>query len=117
MQTPVQITFRGFPHSEAVEAKVREKAEKLERFYPNIISTHVVVEAEHRHRQKGYLFHVTIELAVPQNKLVISHPHHEKQEHEDVYVAIRDAFDAARRRLEDFARRQRGQTKVHAANG
>ena len=117
MQVPVQITFRGFPRSHAMEAKISEKAEKLGKFYPNIIGAQVVVEAEHRHQSKGYLFHVTIEISVPQNKLVISHPHHERQDHEDVYVAIRDAFDAARRRLEDFSRRQRGQTKNHAASG
>ena len=31
MRLPLQITFEGFPHSDAVEAAVRKKAEKQER--------------------------------------------------------------------------------------
>ena len=113
MQTPLQITFRGFPHSDAVEANIREKASKLERFYPHITGCKVVVEAEHHHHHKGNLYHVRIELTVPQKELVISNKKHDEHSHEDVYVVIRDAFQAARRRLEDYSRVQRGQIKTH----
>ncbi len=111
MHVPAQITFRGFPHSDAVGSAIHERVDRLGRFYSKIVHCHVVVESEHRHHHKGYLYHVTIELSVPQSKLVISHSHHDRQAHQDVYMAIRDAFDAAARRLEDFARRQRGEVE------
>lgn len=109
----MQITFRGFPHSDAVEANIREKAEKLNEFYPRIMSCRVVVEAKHHHHYKGNLYHVRIDLMVPQKELVVSREQHDEHGHEDVYVAIRDAFKAARRQLEDHARQQRGDTKAH----
>lgn len=113
MQIPLQVTFRGFPHSDAVEANIREKAAKLEEFYPGIVSCRVVVEAEHHHHHKGNLYHVRIDLGVPKKELVVNREHHDKHEREDVYVAIRNAFDAAKRQLEDYARKQRGKTKTH----
>ena len=113
MQTPLQITFRGFPHSDAVEANIREKALKLEKFYPHITGCRVVVEAGHHHHHRGNLYHVRIDLTVPQKELVISYEKHDEHSHEDVYVVIRDAFHAARRRLEDYSRMQRGDTKTH----
>ncbi|MEN8132371.1 MAG: HPF/RaiA family ribosome-associated protein [Pseudomonadota bacterium] len=113
MQIPLQIVFRGFPHSDAVEANVRKKAVKLEKFYPRIIGCRVVVEAKHHHHHQGYLYHVRIDLTVPQKELVISRERHNEHGHEDLYVTIRDAFHSARRRLEDYARIQRSDIKSH----
>ncbi len=113
MQNPIQIAFRGFPHSDAVETNIREKAEKLDKFYPHIMSCRVAVEAEHHHHHQGNLYHVRINIKVPQKEIVVSHEHHDKQAHEDIYVAIRDAFNSARRQLEDHSRIQRGNVKAH----
>lgn len=113
MQQPVQITFRGLSHSDAVESAVREKAAKLERFYSPIISCRVMVEAEHRHHHKGNLYHCRIDIGVPGKELVVSRNHHDDHRYEDVYVAINDAFQIAERQLESYARKQRGDTKVH----
>jgi len=44
---------------------------------------------------------------------VVSRDHHDKQAHEDVYVALRDAFAAASRQLEEYGRIQRGEIKNH----
>lgn len=113
MQNPLQITFRGFPHSDAVEANIREKAEKLNKFYPHIMGCAVVVEAEHHHHHQGNLYHVRIDIKTPRKEIVVSREHHDKQAHEDVYVTIRDAFNSARRQLEDHNRTQRGHVKTH----
>lgn len=113
MEIPLQITFRGIPPSEAVEAKIREKAGKLERFHSNIMSCRVAVEAEHQHHHQGNQYHIRIDITTPGKEIIVSHEHHDKHAHEDVYVAIRDAFDAAIRQLEDHARRQRGEVKTH----
>ncbi|WP_236101860.1 HPF/RaiA family ribosome-associated protein [Methylotetracoccus oryzae] len=113
MQVPLEITFRGFPHSDAVETKVREKVAKLEQFCDHIISCKVAVSAEHHHQHQGNLYSVRIDLAVPQKHLVVSRDHHDKQAHEDLYVALRDAFEVAKRQLEEYVRMQRGDVKNH----
>lgn len=114
VERPPQITFRGVSPSPAVEARVREKIAELEHFFDRLIGCHVVIELpEHRSRQ-GNLFEVRIELSVPGGPpIVVGRRHHDKQQHEDVYVAIRDAFKAARRQLQDHARKLRGEVKAH----
>ncbi|MEW6354013.1 MAG: HPF/RaiA family ribosome-associated protein [Pseudomonadota bacterium] len=108
MQLPLQITFRDIPHSPAIEARIRKKAEKLESYYERIMGCRVVVETPQRHKHQGKLYQVRIDLTVPGAELVVNH-----NLNEDVYVALRDAFDAARRQLEDYARHQRGDIKTH----
>lgn len=113
MRLPLQISFRNLGPSEAITARIREKAGELERFYSGIISCRVMVEALHRHHRKGRLYHVRIQIGVPGGEIVISREHQLAHEHEDVYVAIRDSFAAATRKLEDHVRRRRAATKVH----
>lgn len=108
MQIPLQITFREMDPSAAVDERVREKAAWLEQFCDDITACHVVVEERHRHQHQGRLFHVRIDLTVPNKVLIVNRDPEERQAHEDVYVAIRDAFDAARRQLEDYVRERRG---------
>ncbi len=99
MKTPLQITFRDMERSDALETHIREKADKLEQFFAEIVSCRVVVEQAAKHQQQGKPFNVRIDLGVPGKELIV-----DKQAHEDVYVALRDAFDAAKRQLEDYAR-------------
>lgn len=115
MRIPMEITFRHMEPSPALEARIREKAEKLDRFYEQVMALRVAVEAPHEHKNQGKLFHVRIDMTVPGGELVISKGHHhQSQAHEDVYVALRDAFDVARRRLEEYSRQQRGDVKAHS---
>ncbi|HEX2570165.1 MAG TPA: HPF/RaiA family ribosome-associated protein [Polyangia bacterium] len=100
MALPVQITFRNFDPSLALEEHIREKAAKLDHVAERITNCRVVLEARHRHHHKGRLFHVHIELAIPGGEIVVNRDAHDAHEHEDIYVAIRDAFDAARRQLQ-----------------
>lgn len=141
MEIPLKITFRDMPPSKAVEANIREKAVKLEAFYDRIMSCRVIVQAPHRHHHKGKAYQVRIDLTVPGGELVInrapkrlkaaklapakriekdfseSHEPSKHAAHEDIYVAIRDAFNAAGRRLQDYARRQSGAVKLHESAG
>jgi ribosome-associated translation inhibitor RaiA len=109
VQQPLQITAREVSLSEVAEDDIRAKAENLDTYYDGIISCRVVIEGPGRHHRRGP-YAVKIDLTVPGSELVVDH-----QTDADLYVAIRDAFDAARRRLEDYARRQRGDVKVHGA--
>lgn len=113
MQLPVQIAFRGMEPSGAIEASVREKVAKLDRFSDHITSCRVMIEAPHRRHRQGKLFHVRLDLTLPGGKLVVSREPEKHHAHEDVYVAVRDAFDAAARQIEDHVRRQRGDVKAH----
>lgn len=103
MQFPLQISLRGMQHSDAIDQAVREKAAKLDRFYDHITSCRVVIAVDGRHKRHGRDITVHIDLKVPGGELAVTHEHDE-----DIQVALRDAFDAARRRLEDYARQQRG---------
>ena len=113
MQIPVQISYRGIDHSDAVEADLRERVGRLEQFHERITGCRVVVEAPHARHHKGKLYHVRIDLTVPGAEIVVGRDPALHHAHEDIYVAIRDAFDAARRQLEDHVRRARGDTKSH----
>ena len=113
MQLPLQITFRNLEQSDSIEANVREKAAKIERFAEHITSCRVIVEAPHKHHHKGVIYRVKIDITLPGKEIVVNHHSDEHHAHEDVYVAIRDAFDAARRQLEDYVRLRRGKVKSH----
>lgn len=115
MQIPLQINFRDMDPSPAVEARVREKAAQLERFHDRIVGCRIVIEERNRHQRKGKLYNVRIEIRVPGNDIFVGHVGPQDHAHEDMYVAIRDAFDAAIRRLEDHTRRRRGDVKTHDA--
>lgn len=113
MQVPLQITFRHMDTSPALEARIRQRAQELEHFYNRITSCHVTVELRRRQRQ-GNLFEVRIDLVVPGREIVVGRERGVNHAHEDAHVAVRDAFDAARRRIEDHVRHERGDVKVHA---
>lgn len=117
MELPLQIAFRNLARSEAIAAKVEERAAKLERYYDGIIGCRVVVEAAHKHHRSGNQYHVRVDVTVPDGELVAGREADEHHAYTDVYVAIRDAFDSIRRQLEDYARRRRGQVKAHEPPG
>jgi ribosome-associated translation inhibitor RaiA len=110
MQRPLQITSRDFTLTDAIETQIRKHAEALESFFAHLTGCHIVLEAPtvHHHR-KGGPFNVRIILDVPRTQLTVN-----RQHAEDLSVAVRDAFDAARRKLEDYARELRGDVKSHA---
>ena len=109
MQIPLQVSFHGVAHSEALYGAIRKRVGELERFYDRIVSCRVVLELGARQHRNGKQYSARIDLKVPGGEIAVTHEHDE-----DVQIALRDAFDAARRRLEDFARTQRGDVKRHA---
>jgi cold shock CspA family protein/ribosome-associated translation inhibitor RaiA len=107
------LTFKNMDPSPAIERHVREKSAKLERFFDRITGCHVTIEAPHRHHHKGRLYGVRIDLTVPGREIAVTHTGPQDHRHEDVRVAVADAFRAAARLLEDHARKGRGAVKVH----
>jgi ribosome-associated translation inhibitor RaiA len=132
MQIPLRITFRGLAQADWLEAEIAHRVGRLERYYPAITGGRVLVELDHRRHQSGNRFHILVDLTVPGGVVVASHEsslhgalrdigaeavskqsevHRERTR---ALVAIRRTFDVVRRRLQDYARRQRGAVKTHA---
>ena len=113
MQVPVQISFHGLDVSEAVEARIPEKLAKLEQFFDRITGCRVVVERHHRNAHagaSGQPYHVSIVLDVPGGELVVKRdPKYADslRDHEDIQIALRDAFAAMERQLKDYVARMR----------
>jgi cold shock CspA family protein/ribosome-associated translation inhibitor RaiA len=99
-------------HSEAIEALVREKAARLDTFAHHIMSCRVVVEPAGKHHLHGNLYEVHIDLTLPGEEIAVTREPSEHTEYRDIHVALRDAFDSARRQLEDYVRRRRGAVKT-----
>jgi putative sigma-54 modulation protein len=113
MRTPVEITFNGVEKSAAIEARIAEKVAALERRFARMTHCRVVIEAPHRRSKLGKLFHVQIEICVPgRAPLVVKSGREETHAHEDLATAIRDAFDAARRVLDEKAAKLAEAAKV-----
>jgi ribosome-associated translation inhibitor RaiA len=127
MILPAQITFRNMDASAAVATRIQEETNNLNKYFDRITSCRVIVEAPHRHHQRGGQFHIRIELRVPGKELIVAHEptlNHDKQSewhkhleseapHKDVYVAIRDGFNAMQRQLRDYAHCLRHDVKKH----
>lgn len=109
MRLPLQITARDIELTEAIETAVRKKAEKLDQFSDRIMACRVVIECPHKHHHKGVLYNVHIDLTVPGAELVVK-----REPNEDLYVALRDAFDAAARQLREHMDRTHNH---HGPNG
>ena len=103
----IEVTFRDIERSEAVEQRVRERVERLSRLSDRITSCHVVIQAPHRHHHKGVLYDVRIHVHVPGHEIVVDRGGSDNHAYEDVYVVIRDAFDAAERKMEEQQRKVR----------
>jgi ribosome-associated translation inhibitor RaiA len=97
---PVQITFRHMESSTAVETRVRELANHLGVFSDRIQGCRVVLDSPHRHHHQGKVFAVKVQLNLPGEDVVVDMERPQRDGHEDVYVVIRDAFDAAKRQLQ-----------------
>jgi ribosomal subunit interface protein len=113
MQIPLEIRFQNLERSDFIEAAVRKQAKKLEQFRDDIMSCRVTVESPHKHQRKGRLFRVIINVRTRGDEIAVSRMPDDEQAHEDVYVAIHNAFDAARRQLQDRLNIRRGFVKTH----
>jgi cold shock CspA family protein len=110
---PLQIAFRDIDPSAAIEARVRAASRKLARFHGRIAGGRVMISAPEKHHHRERVYIVRINLVVPGGTIWINRGSQLNLAHTDVYVAIRDAFDAAARRLEDFVRRHESKVKHH----
>jgi len=105
MPFPIDVRFRDMAPSPALEQFIRRWADKLGRVHERIARCDVVIERPHQHHRHGQHVHVRVTVGIPGPDIVISHDPQLDGAHEDAYVAVRDAFRAARRQLEQHAHR------------
>jgi ribosome-associated translation inhibitor RaiA len=110
MKLPLQVRFHGMEPSAAFEAAAQDKAGKLDQFCQDIMACRVDIEQMHKHQNQGRPFGVRVHVTLPGHELTV-----DRVQHEDAYVALRDAFDGMRRRIEDQVRVMRGDVKQHSA--
>lgn len=112
MKFPFKIQFRDIEKSNLVYNDIWDHADKLEKFYDRIVSMEVIVSAPHQSKKEGVIYHVEIRLHAPGNDIFIKNEREKNEAHTNIHVAVRDAFDAARRKLEDLIRMERGLIKT-----
>lgn len=115
MEVPlVQITYRDMDPTPGMEAAIRDKIDHLVRYHARIQRCHVVVESPHQSAaQNPKSFRVLFDITVPGKSLAASKDPQDKPEHRDFYVALKDAYEAARKQLAVDRGKRRGDTKVH----
>jgi len=105
---PLQLTMRDMANSQALEATIRKKTEKLKTYYDRITSCRVVIETVQKHKHQGKLFNIRIDVTVPGKELVST-----RKSNQDIYIAIREGFNAMFRQLEEHSRKRHGRVKSH----
>jgi ribosomal subunit interface protein len=112
--TNPQIIWQNLSPSGAIETKIHKHITKLEQFSDRLSNCRVVIAVPHRHHHQGNIYHVQINLTVSGDELIVNRQPPAQQAHEDLYIAIGDAFESAERQLKDYTRQRRGEIKTHA---
>jgi ribosomal subunit interface protein len=112
MKFPLQVSFKDIEISDFVYQDIVEHAEKLERFFDRIVSCQVVVSAPHHRHKHGNVYHIQVRLHLPGSEIIFTTEPEKNHAHEDVYVAIRDAFGAVERRLKDYLQKMKRMGKT-----
>jgi len=108
MELPLQISAHGVELGSETESLIRQHAQKLDRYYGHIMGLRVTVEVPQRQMGEPIVYNAHIDVTIPGGEVVVK-----RQAHPELHTAIQRAFDAARRRLQDYARRHRGAVKAH----
>jgi ribosomal subunit interface protein len=114
MKIPLELNFRNMEQSDFVERKIQERCRRLDSLSNEITRCHVIVGAPHQHQHKGFHYEVHVELRVPGTELAVSRNTGTSAAHEDLYVAIRDAFQAIEKQLARWKEKRRHDVKAHS---
>ncbi|MFK7865751.1 MAG: ribosome-associated translation inhibitor RaiA [Pseudohongiellaceae bacterium] len=107
MTNEIQVVFHNIEQSEAIQEAVHKRIEKLERYCSQIIGGRVVLDSPHNNHHKGKVYSVGLEVHTPQLEVRVNQDQHDNHAHEDLYIAIRDAFNVAERQLKSVDKKHR----------
>lgn len=115
MEQPLRITYRDIlpDHKDALDPIIMEHAAKMDKYFPHIISCHVVIERLQARHHVGDLYRTAITMTVPHKQIVVNREHPRHHSHEDMFVTVGHAFDDAARQLEEYARVRHKELKDH----
>ncbi|HYH46046.1 MAG TPA: HPF/RaiA family ribosome-associated protein [Thermoanaerobaculia bacterium] len=111
MEIPLELSTRQIDLPPVLEQEIRDRAQKLERFYNRLTSCRIAVEGPGNRHQTGGPYRVRLDITVPGSELVAS------KEGETLNVAVQAAFQAAERQVEEYARLRRGEVKSPPEEG
>ncbi|MDP1932754.1 MAG: HPF/RaiA family ribosome-associated protein [Gammaproteobacteria bacterium] len=110
MSNEFQVVFHNIDQSAALTENVNKRIQKLQRYSNDIIGGRVVLDSPHNNHHKGKVFSVTLEIHISGKEVIVKQGQHDKPAHEDIYVAVRDAFNAAERQLKANGKKPRKST-------
>lgn len=117
MTNEFQVVFHNIDQSSAINEAVHKRINKLERYCDQIITGRVVLDSPHNHHHKGKVYSVGLEIHTPTKEIRVNQEQHDNHAHEDLYVAIRDAFNAAERQLKSIDKSHRTDKTVKPGAG
>jgi cold shock CspA family protein len=116
MQTRITIEFQDMEPLDRLREKIKTYVAGLEARYGRVTSCRVVLRSPGDRHRTGAPYEVYIHLALPNGKEVnIDRTRHVDERFGDANFALHDAFRRARRRLQDEARRLRGDVKTRVS--
>ena len=107
MANDFQIVFHNIDQSTSVSYAVNKRISKLQRFCSRILTGRVVLDSPHNNHYKGKVYSVGLEIHTPSKEIRVNQEQHDNHAHENLYVAIRDAFNAAERQLKAVDKKRR----------
>lgn len=112
MTNEFQVVYHNIDQTDAISEAVQKRITKLERFCDQIINGRVVLDCPHNNHHKGKVYSVSLEIHTSSREVRVNQEQHDNHAHEDLYVAIRDAFNAAERQLKSIDKKHRS-TPLH----
>jgi len=107
MTNEFQVVFHNIDQTSAINDAVQKRINKLERYCGQIIAGRVVLDSPHNNHHKGKVYFVGLEIHTPSKEVRVNQEQHDNHAHEDLYVAIRDAFNVAERQLKSVDKKHR----------
>ena len=117
MTNEFQVVFHNIDQSSAITEAVQKRISKLERYCDRIITGRVVLDSPHNNHHKGKVYSVGLEIHTPSKEVRVNQEQHDNHAHEDLYVAIRDAFNAAERQLKSIDKKHRSTPPHKSGDG
>jgi len=117
VQIPLQVSFRGLAHDDRVEAHCAEHVAKLEQLHDRITACRVTITQPNHHHSKGERVEVTVDTTLPGHEIVVHRDHTAARKPDDLLLAVNEAFEISRRRIDDYVskRRERDQSGKRSA--
>lgn len=101
MKANADVVYRDLDVSPALNSAIYKKLAKLNRYTDSIIRSRITLASPQKHKHKGKIFRASIDLGIKGMPVQVS------QDGPSAHIAVRDAFEAAERKLKESSAKQR----------